>query len=252
MASWRALFPILLLVLVSTESLPQSTAKRSAEALAALSACSVAMGALPSTDGYGEGILRRYFGKDNAEYSDERLVLKSKGTSKVRTEIGSEGDVYVVNGTGGHAVRAGTRGRMSSHGTVYFRPEHLAPSLCTLDLQRQEMSATYLGAGEVQGRSTFHVLLVSSSEDKAKQLLSELHLYIDQQTGVLVKTKSYVFDPDAIQNHSDWEVYYSDFRRIGTALIPHQIERFDAGQRHSTVRLSLFRTDVVINASEFE
>jgi hypothetical protein len=114
------------------------------------------------------------------------------------------------------------------------------------------MTAAYLGAEDVGGRATFHVLLQSGSEDKARQLLSEFHLYIDQQTGTILKTRSYVFHPEAIENHSTWEVFYSDYRRAGTALVPYQIERFIDGQRHSNITLSAFRTDVAISDTEFE
>ena len=251
MHSLRAWAPILLLVFISTESLAQ-TSTRAPEALAALSACSVSMGALPSNDGYAEGMLRRYFGKDDAEFSDDRVVLKNKRADRVRTEIGSGDAVYVVNQTRGHSIRGGNRGKISSHATAYYRPEHLPVALCTLDLQRTEMTAAYLGSEDVRGRAAFHVLLQSGSEDKARQLLSEFHLFIDQQTGTLLKTRSYVFHPEAIENHSVWEVLYSDFRRAGTALVPYQIERFIDGQRHSTITISTFRTDVAISDSEFE
>src|SRR5688572_19855679 len=212
----------------------QETLQRSPDAVATLNVCSAAMGsATVAGDVVAEGSLRRYFGRNDSQFIETPTVFKNKGAAQSRIELGAPADrVQVINGSSGHSIREGARTRISYHATAYFRPEQLAPALCSLELGRSNATITLLGTEDVRGRMVSHVRVVSG-DDAADQMLSEYHLYIDRLTGLLLKTRNYVFDPDAIENHSVWEVYYSDFRRVGSAIFPFHIERHIDGQRHS-------------------
>jgi len=68
-------------------------------------------------------------------------------------------------------------------------------------------------------------------DDNTDSLVSELNVFLDIQTIVVLKTERYVFDPGAYQNHSVWATYYSDYRAVGTVLMPFHIQNYIDGQK---------------------
>src|SRR5262249_39421944 len=129
---------------------------------------------------------------------------------------------------------------MSRHTTAYFTPDHLPALVCGITPNSRGMRVTYIG-NEIMGTSqVFHLKLEApprgknSHEDAIEALISEHHVFIDQQSFRVLKTSKFVFAPDAVQNRSLWETLYFDYRSVNGVLMPFRIENFVSGQRFST------------------
>ena len=76
-----------------------------------------------------------------------------------------------------------------------------------------------------------------------ESLISEYHLWIDQQSFVVLKTATYLFSPNAIENRSLWETFYSEYRTVNGILMPFHLDNFLSGQSFSTTTFSSIRID---------
>jgi hypothetical protein len=214
------------------------------------------MGTAQIQDVQAEGTITRADGRE----APRSLVVKSKGADRVRHEISAADrqEIYVLNGGRGHEIRDAKRRALPAHTTAYYRPEHLPALACQVDLGRSRMEALFVGVQEVRGRAAYHIKFVAAPEKKDADMdaievaLSEFHVFLDGQTLVVLKTWNYVFAPNAIENSSRWELYYSDYRNIGGVLVPFRIERYDNGTKLDEVAFTSVSTSVGIADSEFE
>src|SRR5712691_4323384 len=126
----------LVLILVSPPHLSsqQSTAtpQRDAQALSILTQCSSAMGASSTIpDIYAEGTII----PTNPNNPSATIVLKSRGTDRVRSELNypSGQQVYVLNNGRGFSSISGQKKNLAAHAVSYYRPEHLSAYACSID-----------------------------------------------------------------------------------------------------------------------
>ncbi len=241
-------------LLAAQPALSQDQVARSPEGLALLAQCAAGMGAAQVLDTYAEGAITRADAREPAS----AVIVRSKGSDRVRTDLAAQDrqQTYVVRQGGGHESRDGTRTNLPAHTTRYHRPEHVPALACALDLARPNMRVSYEGL-EQDGTETLHHIkfLATPRSEKtrwADELMSEFHVYLDAQTLLVRKTRSFVFAPDAIENHSTWEVHYSDYRLVGGVLMSFRIERFDSGQKLDEIVFTNVRVNVGVADSEFE
>lgn len=232
----------------------QDAPARSPEAVALLAQCAAAMGAANVLDSYAEGTVTRADAREPAS----AVIVRSKGSDRVRTDVAAQDrqETYVINRGAGHESRDGARKNQPAQATRYHRPEHVPALACLIDVTRPAMQVSYEGM-EQHGRETLHHLkfLATPRSEKtrwADELMSEFHVYLDAQSLLVRKTRSFVFAPNAIENHSTWEVSYSDYRVVAGVLMPFRIERFDNGQKLDEVVFTNVRVNVGIADSEFE
>ncbi|MGH9509003.1 MAG: hypothetical protein ACRD2Q_08660 [Terriglobales bacterium] len=245
---------VCLFFLAAQPVLSQAQVTRSPEAVALLAQCAATMGAAQLQDVQAEGTVTRADGREPAR----SLLVKSKGADRVRNEItaADRQETYVVNRGRGHELRGETRKALPAHAIGYHRPEHIPAFACQVDLGRSQMEAVFVGVEAVRGRAAYHIKFVAAArgdaDDGLEALLSEFHVFLDGETLVVLKTWNYVFAPDAIENHSRWELYYSDYRNVGGVMMPFRIERYDNDQKLEEVVFSRVLTNVGIADSEFE
>jgi hypothetical protein len=116
------------------------------------------------------------------------------------------------------------------------------------------MSFAYIGQEKFQSGVVEHVRisLPTTGDDNTDSLISQLDVFLDTQTLVVLKTESFAFDPEAYQNHSVWARQYSDYRAIGTVLMPFHIESFLDGQKIRDVSFSSVQVNVGVPDSQFQ
>lgn len=121
-------------------------------------------------------------------------------------------------------------------------------------LQEARTNVQYLGVEEVNGRKAHHIRLTALPSDNTpveiEELVSEFHIFIDAETKLVIKTQSWDFSPDAIENRSKVETYYEEYRAVGGVLVPFASHRFVAGQKFCDTVLSDVRLDAVASGTE--
>lgn len=225
------------------------------EAQVILSHCAQVMGSA----GGDPDIMAQGYMRINGSDSAISIVVKTRGLRAFRLETGSGGtaDVSIVAGGRGWQYQQGTKKSLPSHAVAYFRPDHLPGLICGSALNDHGLRITYLGPDTVDLKPVFHLKLDAMPHgkdeqvNKAESLISEYHLFIDQQSFLVLKTAKYVFSPHAIENRSLWETLYSDYRNVNGMVIPFKIENLVSGQKFSTTIFEKVTTDVPLSDQEF-
>jgi hypothetical protein len=239
-------WPLFLLLFFGQNVLGQNQAPTPDEIL---SRCARAMGAPHA----GFDLVAEGETKEAGSDSAEPIRIRSHGIESFRFERGGSGagNVAVVSRGRGWQRRQGQKTEAPYHTTAYFKADHLPGLTCGAFSagQMPGIRATYLGEETTGSKTTFHVKLSATPKgknprrDAVESVLSEYHLWIDQQSFVVLKTATYLFSPNAIENRSLWETYYSDYRTVNGTLLPFHLDNFLSGQSFSTTTFSSIRID---------
>ena len=252
----RLLTLLCLLVQLSQSQNPVST-RRDGQALRFLTQCAAAMGS-PSLD---SAVLAT--GKSIPAYPEDpsaELILKSKGEAKIRWEMNSTGsqEAITINSGRGRSTRNGHGNALPTWQTKYARQEHFPAMLCVSELQRPNTNILYLGEETVENASAHHIKISAKSKgnsprwDAAENVISEFHIFLDSQSFVVLKTMRYAFSPEAIENRSKLENYYSNYQQVNGTLMPFTITTFLDGQKLRVISFDHVQLDSVISDAEFE
>ena len=225
--------------------------QRDPQALALLGQCASAMGATGIVpDLYLEGTIS----SKNADKPPSTVVLKSKGTGQLRTEFTSSGiqQVFVVSNERGFSLASGKKQNLALQATAYFRPEHLSGFACTIDAARPNIAISYGGLETVGASTAHHIVFRAQSSDPLDILMSEFHLYLDSTTFRVVKTVTWAFSPQTLDNRSTWETYYDNYQSVSGVLVPLRITHLLAGSEFDQWTFTTIRTDVPVSNADFE
>lgn len=249
---WLRLSFALAVLLLVYPALSQQTAEKSPDALTILNLCSAQMGTpLPDVTVVAHGTVKRPWIPDEVPRS---VVIKSAGAALIRSERGGDTpSVSVSAGNRGHIQMEGKRQAHRYHTAASYKPGHIPALLCAAASSRPELTASYIGL-ETFGNASVHHVSVSAlaTDDDVARLTSEFHLFIDAASFVVVAMTHRVFAPDALENHSEMKVVYSDYRRIDGLLMPFRMARYDNGQLLEEVVFASVAINVSISPAEFQ
>ena len=224
---------------------------RDPQALALLAQCGVAMGSASIQDMSATGTLTTA----DPKLSPASITSQSKGAAE-RFDISLPDDTqtFVLNGGNSWSIQQGKQTDLPYALIAYRRPEHTPALACVLDVQNPNMSFAYIGQEMFQDGTVEHVRisLPTTGDDNTDSIISQLDIFLDTQTLVVLKTERFVFDPEAYQNHSVWATQYSDYRAIGTLLMPFHIENYLDGQKLRDVSFSSVQVNVGVSDSQFQ
>lgn len=233
----------------ATSQQATATASRDSRAVAVLGQSLVSMGA--GQDSLAVGAMTFADGRTAS------IKVESKGPA-LRHEISFPDQqlVYVVNGGTGYSLKNGHKTPLPLWASQYQRPEHI-PALSRLaDYVQPNTQLAYLGTESVFGKPAYHVRLWSLPTDdtppEIEALISEFHVFLDVQTLLVVKTQGYVFSPDALQNRSPVETYYSDYRAVSGVLVPFRMSRYISGHKDCDIVFTSVQLNIGIADSEFQ
>jgi outer membrane lipoprotein-sorting protein len=200
------------------------------------------MGGASILDTYASGTLTT----DDPDVSSISITTQTKGVAERFDTSSPKEQTFVLNGAQSWALRSGKQERVSYAFSAFHRPEHVPALACLLDLPKANMSFVYLGVETVNGQTAHHIkiFLSPSGEDSTDSILSELNLFLDVQSLIVLKTERFVFDPHALENRSVWATSYSDYRRIGEALMPFHIENCLDGHKVRDITFSSVQVNV--------
>jgi hypothetical protein len=246
-------FLLLLAPLVSSHVLAQQAPQRDAQAVALLAQSQAVVGAAAGAqDSYAEGTFTRSDGTQGT------IVIKTKGLSMLRHEITVNGQQssHVVNQGKGYAVRGGKKGDLPLWMTLYQRAEHIPALSLLTEFQSPNFKVSYVGVEDVAGRPAHHIRLWALPTDdtpaRVEEIISEFHLFVDAQTLLVVKTRTYDFSPEAIENRTAVDTYYADYRPVAGLLIPFHVTRYLTKQTYTEIIFSTVRLNVGLSDSEFQ
>ena len=190
----------------------------------------------------------------------QHIIWKTKGRDLFRQDVtqGENTTISIVNHGHGSRTHKSVRANLPEHTTAYFRPEYIPALSCTIDRGRAGMVAEYLGQEVVAGETADHIRFTIAPNGKDKKiddlenLISEYHIFISIVSHRVLATRTWIFSPEAVQNHSSWETFFTDYRDVNGVLMPFHIENRLNGQKVRDIVLSVVREDASISASDFQ
>ncbi len=187
--------------------------------------------------------------------SQKPVSMKTLGTNYIRNDVGI-GDFSFVSAAGdGFLLLNGKRNALRPYVTQYKRCEHLPALTLMFELQNTLLQAKYVGIESVSGQPAFHIRLSMAAADEApadvQDLISEFHVWIDQASSLVVKTRSFDFSPEALQNRSPVDTYYSDYRQQDGAQVPFHMIRYVDSQMDSEIVFSSISLNAAVSTADF-
>lgn len=246
-------FLVVVVVSISNLVAAQKPPQRDQQALSLLAQCGAAMGAVSISDTYATGTMAT--ADPNAPAVP--ITTQTKGAAERFDFSYSDGvQTQALNGGNSWSVRAGKQAKVPHSLSAYHHPEHVPALACVLDNGKSNMSLIYVGQEMLKGTPVHHIRIFLPSSgndnDNTESVISELGIFLDTQTLVVLKTERYVFDAEAYQNHSVWATYYSDYRVAGSALMPFHIENYLDSHKVRDVVFSSVQVNVGVADAQFQ
>lgn len=187
------------------------------------------------------------------------VTISTKGSDRLRWDGSKNGQINTEVINRGRPARSAPNGWRSgpSANSINRRADHLPGLLLTYELAREDLSVTYVGLEDVEGQKAHRVRVarVSNLGNPADEQLtknSELDLFVDAQTSLVVKI-SYVH-----WSETDWrrglpmEIFYGDYRKVGVVLVPFYQRRVLNGTPISEMRLTSAAFNTGLSDAFFE
>jgi hypothetical protein len=187
------------------------------------------------------------------------LRIETKGLNRQRFEltIGTTEITTIYNsGTGYSAQGSSPRRRLPVWVSQYRRPEHIPALSRIADYQQPTSALRYAGLETLSGISVHHIKLTSAPTDSTpaeiENLISEFHAFIDSHSYLVVKTITFDFSPEVMENRSKVETYFSDYRNVNGLLVPYRVTRYVEGQLYSDFVLTNVALNVGVSDADFQ
>lgn len=188
------------------------------------------------------------------------VTLESKGTDSIRREVTSSSDqmTYVARQGLGYRIINGDKTSLPLWVTAFQGPEHIPALSRIADFPLAQVKVVYLGLEEVADQTAHHIRLSvvgSTTDDLAAQtveLMSEFHVYVNTKSKLIEKTETFIFSPETASNRTKVDTYYSDYRRVGSVLVPYRISQFIMGQKLSDITVTSVTLNTGVPDTRFE
>lgn len=261
MQLYRLVLTVLSILLLSASVLGQQPVTETATAVTppdaratqAIQAALAAMGATaaptPALMTLSQGIVTYPDG------STAPIRIETIGNNLVRHDIG-QNFTFVSNAGNGFLILKGNRQPLSSWSTAYERVEHI-PSLTLMsDYQNPNFQASYVGLESVNGNPAIHlrlsVLATDDTPADLQDMMSESHVWIDPVSMLVVKTRLFDFSPQAIQNRTPVDSYFSDYRQQDGVLVPFHVVRFFGADKQLEMTFTAISLIAKISVTDFQ
>ena len=119
------------------------------------------------------------------------------------------------------------------------KPEHFPASYVASALSDSTCKMQFLGEESLNSGAAQRVRIWvepdDGSEPRISKLLTQADFWFDSTSQQIVRARTYIFSPEIIENRSPVDVYYSDFRTIGSTKVPFKAVRFIEGTKYQDV-----------------
>ena len=247
---------VLCLAHLPVQAQSPAPAVRDEQAVALLTQCTAAMGSTDPLNTF-HGSAKMIPAHPNDAQSD--LVLRSKGERQMRWDrspAGGEQETIVTQAAEGTIKRGEKESRMAPWQTAYSRAEHFPAVVCASEFERPEMEVAYAGLEDMGGAAAHHIKITAAAKGRsaradAARLTSEFHIFLDPQTFRIVKTKRWAFSPEAMENRSTLEIYYSDYKQVDGVWMPFTLAYFLDGQKLHDIVFQNIQVGVALSDADF-
>ncbi|GEM_PF-3074911 len=227
--------------------------QRDPQAVAILRQSIAAMGG--ATVPLNDTVVQATVSNPSAGSAPRPVTIKTLGGDRIRWDAG--GEAMVVSGGRGMRLKGGQWTSAPALNARNRRVEHIPALLLMAELVRGEVSVAYLGEEAVDGRTTKQVRVARvavTTGDYDRQLTknSELDLFIDSQTFLLLKlsyTQPLAFD---WREGVPMEVFYADYRNVAGLAIPFAQRSVLNGNVISELQIIGIQLNTGLVAAEFE
>src|SRR5207249_3003952 len=100
-----------------------------------------------------------------------------------------------------------------------------------------------------KGAAAHHLRLsmlpTDSTPPEMEDLMSEIHVWIDQSSSLVLKIRTFDFSPETPQNRTPVDTLFGNYQQVSGAMIPFRLVRYIAGQKDSDIVF----TNISLNAS---
>jgi hypothetical protein len=191
-----------------------------------------------------------------ADGNANQLKVETIGTDRIRHDIVDTQFTSVSNAGTGFQLVSGERQTLLPWVTKYQRPDHL-PSLSLMaDYPNSNLQIQYLGLEGVNGNLAHHLRLSMIPTDgtppEIEDLVSEVHIYIDPASFMVVRIRTFDFSPLTPQNRSAVDTDFSDYRQQDGAQVPFHLIRYIAGQKRSEIAFTSISLNALVPDSDFQ
>lgn len=184
--------------------------------------------------------------------------IEAKGEKQLRNQLQLIGKTTLaIFGAGkGRRVKDGRSADLPLWATAYPSLD-VIPALSRLrEFQRGETNIAYEGVEKEDGVDVYHIRLWSVARDgrtaDIEELMSEYHLFVDVESMLMVRTRTFIFSPEIIENRSPVDFYFNDYRQVGDVLVPHHIRRYVSEQLDSQWTVEKVQFNVGLSDNLFQ
>jgi len=253
----RSVVVLVMIPLIGTQAFSQSPAAKDSSALTVLAQMAAASGwtalSIPK-DAVATGTITANTPTGTQSYP---VVFKARPGNQFRTEFPTRGSVIVVNGQqGSHISPAGTE-TVQAFASYSMRPLMfgfftILAQFGALDIGLADLGSEPSGADTLRRIELKQLASLGDGLDAPRLLGSRMVVFVSQATGMPVKIEHNVIssaNPTAFLAVTD---NLSDFRRVGSLIIPFHMEEFADGQRLWSLQLDSVQVNTGLADSDFD
>ncbi|SRR5712692_2045198 len=184
------------------------------------------------------------------------LTIKARGLSRVRMDlaVGNQTRTTALSGKRASMLRGNGTPSQPVSPTIPFRC-NLFPLLSPLaDYVQNDLSVTYLGVEFIAGKQAQHILISSKSPGAAVQRFpqaGEFHIYLDSVSLIPLKAVYFTLSTRNTAPLYRIEDLYSDYRQVGSILVPFTVERSLNGHPYARFSLQSVNTNASLSEDDF-
>jgi len=236
---------------------PSQPLTRDSQALTLLAQCSQSMGLVgPDAAFEATGQITSLLHTDGPF----QITVELEGQTEMRRSVSfSEGQqIYIVNNGSVHATSGSANIPIAPWQENYFRPDYIPALACSIDIARPQMNVIYHGIETLGSSQAYHIEFFAPAQSlpggsvTLDPIISEFHVWLDSQSLTVVRTKRFMFSPDAIENHSDWDTYYTDYHPVAGVLMPFRVQHFLAGKLLEDITFANFQMTSGFATQDFQ
>jgi len=182
----------------------------------------------------------RLYGDQNIDFP---VVIKSRGSNLVRTEITTKQGMRIFILNNGHGLIRYPDGGLrylSEENTALQRANHIPFFSLLSEFSSKEVALEYVGESTKDGAAVNVVALsafrgATVEEQKNWMNRTRAYFYLDKQTGYLNSISYPNYAENDLNVVENFEVKYSQYKQLNGFLIPTQQDTYSDGHLFSTL-----------------
>jgi hypothetical protein len=187
------------------------------------------------------------------------IVLKSRGTAQLRTELTTSTGVRVTivsNGSGKIIQPDGSVRWLTPDNTISQRITHIPVLSLLAEYQQPTVSTQYLGTTSIDSTTAdvvgLGIFVANNVVSAQQQSQNTQHLfYIDHASGLLLRVQELHYAENVNGDSQGLETRFSDYRAIQNVMIPFHQQTYVDGQLLFDLSLTNVTLPVSLTDSDF-